>query len=267
MKNKLVISIIIPCYNHGKYLQEAIKSVEENKSTYPVEIIIVNDGSTDKHTLTVIKQLENEGYHIINQENKGLPVARNNGIKIAKGKYILPLDSDNKILTPYLNDAVDILESNKNIDIVYGNAKYIGEKSGTRKNTPINIDKMLYSNHIDACAIFRKSVWEKVNGYSEDMPYMGVEDWNFWLKCINAKCNFYYLNKECFEYRVLSTSMIRNTPEDFYQKSFEYNLKTLSSLYANYLKENGNKLESIFYGSLIRRLTKLTLNYFGLYKY
>lgn len=196
-----IISIIIPCFNHGLYLEETLESIVTSTKKYIPEVIIVNDGSTDSNTIEVLKKVEDKGYHVLHQENLGLAKARNNGIQIARGKYILPLDSDNNLCYHYLNTAIDLLEKNKEIDIVYGNAKYIGEKSGVWKNHKLDIQKMLYANHIDACAIFKKKCWSLVGGYSEDMPYMGVEDWNFWLKCIIKNYNFWFLNEVCFEYK------------------------------------------------------------------
>jgi len=91
------ISIIIPCYNHGQYVREAISSVEKCTDKNLYEMIIVNDGSTDSFTLEEMGRLANDGYYVINQVNQGLGRTRNNGIKAAKGEYILPLDSDNRV--------------------------------------------------------------------------------------------------------------------------------------------------------------------------
>ena len=262
-----IISIIIPCYNHGKYIEETLASIEKAKDCYPVEIIIVNDGSTDEFTVSVLKRIEEKGYFVLNQTNGGLGNARNNGIRLAKGKYILPLDSDNNVLFPYLNDAVDILEKNEDIDIVYGDALYIGKQNGLWKNKKIDKKEMLFKNHIDACAIFRKSTWKEVNLYAEDMPYMGNEDWNFWLKCLSYNKGFYYLGKPCFEYRVLDNSMIRTIKDDFLEKNFRYNINYCSEYYKNKLIEDYRLNKSIFYGGLLRKLMKMTLNHFKIYKY
>lgn len=262
---KQVISIVIPCYNHGAFLEETLESISKATNKYIPEIIIVNDGSTDALTLSVFERVEAKGYFVLHQENQGLAKARNNGIRIAKGKYILPLDSDNKVLAPYLNEAIDIIEK-KSVDVVYGNAKYIGEKIGTWKNHKLDRFKMLYVNHIDACAIFRKETWVKVGGYSEDMPYMGCEDWNFWLKCMAHNKELYFLNKVCFEYRVLSNSMIRSTSEDFEEKIFKYNNQKLVDLYKREIIQADLKYKSILGGSLLKQIVKVCLNYFELYK-
>lgn len=205
-----ILSIIIPCYNHGQYIQDTLDSIKEAKSNFEIEIIIINDGSTDGKTISKLKEIESRGYNVISQINSGLGAARNTGIKAAIGKYILPLDSDNMVLKPYLNDAIELLEQDDFYDIVYGDAFYFGEKSGEWIVGEYNLLKLIPSNYIDACAVFRKSVWEKVGGYDEKIPKMGVEDWDFWLNCSFNGFRFYYLQKPCFRYRVLSTSMIQS---------------------------------------------------------
>jgi glycosyltransferase involved in cell wall biosynthesis len=205
-----IISIIIPCYNHGKYIQETLDSIESAKDKYDVEVIIVNDGSTDEYTIVKLKELENLGYLVLNQKNCGLAKARNNGIELAKGKYILPLDSDNKVLKPYLNEAIDVLEKNVYLDIVYGNAIYFGEKTGDWIVEEYSLFKLVSGNYIDSCAVYRKSVWKKIGGYDEQMPAMGVEDWDFWLNSSFKGFRFYHLNSYSFKYRVLSNSMINS---------------------------------------------------------
>jgi glycosyltransferase involved in cell wall biosynthesis len=205
-----LLSIVIPCYNHGKYLQETIDSIENAKGKYGVEIIIVDDGSTDTLTISKLNELEKKGYFVLHQKNGGLGKARNNGIKLAKGKYILPLDSDNTVLEPYLNDAIAVLEKDNYYDIVYGNAIYFGEKKGEWIVGAYSLLKLIPNNYIDACAVFRKSVWEQLGGYDEKIPKMGVEDWDFWLHCSFSGSRFFYLQKPCFNYRVLNDSMIRS---------------------------------------------------------
>lgn len=235
------VSIIIPCFNHGKYIQKTLDSIEIAKKKYTVEVIIVNDGSSDEYTVSILKKIEKKGYCVINQANGGLSNARNNGIKLAKGKYILPLDSDNKVLSPYLNEAVDILEENKLIDIVYGNATYFGEKKGDWVVGEYNILRLITGNYIDACAIYRKSAWLEVGGYDEKMPAMGIEDWDFWLSNGFKGMRFYYLKENCFEYRVLKDSMLNSLTTEKSENVFQYIEKK------HYHSIINEKLENFFF--------------------
>ncbi|MGL5195420.1 MAG: glycosyltransferase family A protein, partial [Chroococcales cyanobacterium] len=120
--SKIAVSVIIPCYNQGEFVLEAIASVESCQD--PVyEILIVNDGSTSPVTQKVLTYLEKKGYQVIHQSNQGLAAARNTGIKKAQGRYILPLDADNKIKPDYITEAVAILDEHPEVGVVYGNAE------------------------------------------------------------------------------------------------------------------------------------------------
>lgn len=195
----------------GEYLQETIDSVTSYPNNNDYELIIINDGSTDSQTIKLLQTLETKGFFVLNQENKGLGTARNNGIKLAKGEYILPLDADNKIRHIYISESIKILTSNPKIDIVYGNRKNFGEEEKIVTLFDFNFPFLCSKNYIDACAVFRKSIWEKVNGFDEKMPVMGFEDWDFWLRCALQGAKFHHLNEVTFDYRVRENSMITET--------------------------------------------------------
>ena len=100
------ISIIIPCYNMGSFVDEAIQSVQQYPDDEVYEIIVVNDGSNDSITINKLKEIEDSGIRVIHQKNKGLGNARNMGVEAAQGIYILPLDADNKILPEYISEGM-----------------------------------------------------------------------------------------------------------------------------------------------------------------
>jgi glycosyltransferase involved in cell wall biosynthesis len=188
---------------------DAISSVEEcQEKVY--EIIIVNDGSTDPYTCEVMEQLKKKGYFVVEQENLGLSAARNTGIKLAKGQYILPLDSDNKIRPNYIFKGIEILDKLPEVGVVYGDAEYFGDKSGLWKVPEFDLRLLLLGNYIDACAVFRKSVWEDCGYYDTEMPIQGYEDWNFWLSIAEKGWKFYHIPEVLFDYRVRSGSMVTN---------------------------------------------------------
>src|SRR5829696_7805690 len=197
------LSIIIPCYNHGQYIKETLQSVFLCTDKSLFEVIIINDGSTDEYTIQTLAELEKNGYTVINQCNQGLGAARNNAIKLARGKYILPLDSDNRIRPEYIYEGIAFLNDAAQFDVVYGNAEYFGEQQGIWIVGEFNLQKLMLHSYIDACAIFRKSAWEKVGGYDDRMPAMGLEDWDFWLRIAFSGGLFKYIPKALFDYRVL----------------------------------------------------------------
>lgn len=216
-----LISVVIPCYNHGEFLEDAVNSIPIKK--YPfIEIIIVNDGSTDGSTLSVLERLEKGNIKVIHQGNAGLGAARNKGISHASGKYILPLDADNELLEPYFSAALTILEENESVAVVYGNPLFFGSENGIKEIPEFNLQSLITANFIDACAIFRKSAWLKVGGYDENMPYMGVEDWEFWLHLSFSGFKFKKIDEVAFKYRVLANSMIKKDTAPNYHALRKY---------------------------------------------
>jgi glycosyltransferase involved in cell wall biosynthesis len=217
-----VISVIVPCYNHGLYVREAVESVKSSAGKYSFEIIIINDGSTDEYTIKVLNELKEEGYCVVNQKNQGLGATRNNGIRKSKGKYILPLDADNKICAPYMTTAIDILENQPDVKVVYSDYLWFGEKNQRWTDRDYNLQQLMLGNCIDACAVYRKSLWEELSGYDEKMPVMGYEDWDFWLRTSFKGYKFCYLREVGFEYRVLNSSMINSVSFRQYGVVLEY---------------------------------------------
>jgi len=219
-----LVSIIIPCYNQGHFIQDALDSIDENKIVYKVEIIIVNDGSNDEETINKLDALSlSDKYIVINQKNMGLATARNIGIARAKGGYILPLDDDNKLTSEYINKGVALLISGK-ANIVYGKPIFFGDKTKKRKYQPqdFNIYDLLEGNYIDACAIYSKEVWIKNGGYDSQMPFQGYEDWEFWINAFSNGFKFHFLNKKLFYYRIVFNSMIDGFPKQKFVQIHNY---------------------------------------------
>ena len=199
-----LVSIIIPCYNQGEYLEECLKSVF--LSTYEnIEVIVVNDGSTDD-TKYLMDELEQKfTFNAIHQENSGPSKARNTAIKESSGDYILPLDADDKISGDYIGKAVEVLENQKAVGIVYCNAELFGEQSG-KWNLPIfSLEKMLAENLIFNCGLFRREDFNKTNGYNPNMKE-GWEDWDFWLSILELKREVVKLDLVGFYYRIRTNS-------------------------------------------------------------
>lgn len=242
------ISIIIPCYNHGKYVRQAIESVKNSTVIDRCEIIVVNDGSTDPYTIQVMEELENEGIKVINQHNQGLARTRNNGIKLAQGRYILPLDADNTISSTFIEKASKILNQDDSCSIVYSDRDFFGLKSGVERVGNFDKRRLVNMNFIDACAIFRKDVWEKIGGYDEHMPVMGWEDWDFWLCAAENDFKFHYIPESLFQYRVLENSMIQELHKsEKFQKLVEYiSRKHAKILYQSYCDIYSKYLISAF---------------------
>ncbi len=200
------LSVIIPCFNDGKFIEEAVASVEvASKPAY--EIIIVNDGSTDPATLQILDGLREKGYKVINQENHGPAAARNTGIRAAQGEYILPVDSDCRIHPEYMYRGMEILDQHPDVAVVYGDIELFGEQTGIRRVPDFNLTWLVNHNYIDNCAVFRKSAWAECGPYDEDMPFYGFEDWDLWLSIAKKGHRFYHIPEVFVEYRVRPVSV------------------------------------------------------------
>ncbi|ACK66929.1 glycosyl transferase family 2 [Rippkaea orientalis PCC 8801] len=175
-QNLPLVSVIIPCYNYGQYLEEAIDSVLQ-QTFQNFEIIVVDDGSTDSKTQEVLDNLNKPKTTLIRQKNQGVAIARNEGIFQAKGKYICCLDADDKLKPAYLEKCLIKLET-ENLDICYTWIQEFEESDLVWKTASFELSKLLEENCLEVSAVFRRDIWEKVGGYD---PQMAYEDWDLWI--------------------------------------------------------------------------------------
>ena len=203
--NKLRVSIVIPCFNHGAFIEEALESVyAQTFSDY--EIIVVDDGSSDALTLQVLKSLTGDGLKLIEQPNMGLVAARNRGIAQAAGEYILPLDADDRISPDFIRRAVVELDRDPSVGIVYGHTELFGARSGLWFQPDFAMPDLLFENMIVATALFRKADWTIAGGYRPAMVH-AWEDWDFWLTLVALGRKIVRLEGVTFYYRMSPDSM------------------------------------------------------------
>jgi glycosyltransferase involved in cell wall biosynthesis len=202
------VSIVIPFYNHGVMLREALASVEQVRNANLLEVIIVDDGSSEAETTRTLDEATKAGYSVVSQPNRGPGAARNTGIRLAKGEFILPLDSDNRLRDVYLDEGVSLLKNNPSVGVVYADAEYFDERSGRWHVPEFDLLSLIRGNFIDTCALYRKKLWEEVGGYDEQVICMGWEDWDFWLRVTCHGGAFVHLSKIAFDYRVRKDSVI-----------------------------------------------------------
>ena len=200
-----IVSIIVPCFNHGIYLTECLESVL--LQTYKNwECIVIDNGSTDNTKQVTESFIKKDvRFKYIYNSEKGVSLARNTGIKNSIGKYILPLDADDKIAIPYIEKAVEVLEKNQNINLVYCNAKLFGAVSKDWILPEYSIKNMLVENIIFCSAVFRRKDFDLTTGYNEQMVE-GFEDWDFWLTILKDNGKVFKLPETYFFYRIKESS-------------------------------------------------------------
>lgn len=198
------VSVVIPCYNHGDFLLETLDSVQAQ--TYSdFEIIVVNDGSTDRATVALLQGLKRAKTRVVHTDNFGVSAARNRGITEATGDYILPLDADDKIGPEYLELAANVLDDRPEVAVVYCDRVFFGEREGNSPLPEYDPKALLIDNCIYPAALFRKADWQRVGGYSEKMVY-GWEDWEFWISISELGKQVVKIPVPLFYYRVRSSS-------------------------------------------------------------
>lgn len=202
-KNPL-ISIIIPCYNDGKYIYDCLNSVH-NQEYKTYEIILINDGSKDKKTNQIINSIAHPKIKVIQTPNQGPAKARNQAIKNSNGKYILPLDADNKVAPSFIKEAITVLEKNPDIKIVSSDLTLFGLKRGLFKFPAFSLEKLLGRNLMECASIFRREDFDKTEGYNPNMTGT-FEDWDLWLSLLENGGEVYQMNKPYIFYRIKKTS-------------------------------------------------------------
>ncbi|QSW87485.1 glycosyltransferase family 2 protein [Flavobacterium endoglycinae] len=202
MSAKSNVTVIIPCYNDGLYIMQALNSVL-NQTVKADKIIIVDDGS-NQETKKVLEKIKNDEVTIIYQENQGVCKARNNAIQLAETDYILNLDADDYFEPTFIEKAIDILNHNQEIAVVGCLVKTLtNNRIDTEIKKPLGgvVKDFIVKNNGIASSLFRKQCWEQVSGYDENMKN-GYEDWEFWIAILKHNWKMHIIQEPLFVYRI-----------------------------------------------------------------
>ncbi len=201
---KPLVSIVTPVYNAAAFLEETLQSILA--SSYPnLEVILMDDGSGDNSVLIAQDWAEKDArIKVFMQRNAGPAAARNNAIKHAKGKYILPIDADDLLHPNYIEQAVEVLENNSNVKVVGCNVEMFGDRTGMCKYPPYSLSLLARKNMIPISAMYRKEDWERVGGYCEDI--IAREDWEFWIAMLKDGGDYIILPITGLKYRIRANS-------------------------------------------------------------
>jgi glycosyltransferase involved in cell wall biosynthesis len=176
------VSVITPCFNHGRPLRDCVESIRAQ--TYPdVELIVIDDCSTEAETQAYMHELETDDtVRVVRMRaNSGPSAARNRGIKLATGRYLLPVDADNLLLPDAIERLVTQLQSSgEHVGFVYQNCQYFGNRQDYFEPPVFNPFLLARENYIDTCALIDRNVFDLGFSYAEDIVF-GHEDWDFFL--------------------------------------------------------------------------------------
>jgi glycosyltransferase involved in cell wall biosynthesis len=205
MKNPL-LSIVISCYNDANYIEQAVFSAL-NQTYSNKEIIVIDDGSNIE-TKAVLKKLEPKITILITQDNQGQSIARNNGIRKAKGEYILNLDSDDFFEITFCEKAINKFEEDQEIAIVTCNVNRFNTSGTIDVFFPNGgfLNNFLFSNSAMGSSMFKRKDWERCGGYEEKLPILGLEDWEFYIQILKFGGYAYVIEETLFNYQVRENS-------------------------------------------------------------
>ena len=199
------VSVVIPTFNHAKFLNQALQSIIE-QSHHNWEAIIVNNFSTD-NTLQIIESFNEPRFKVVNFQNNGVIAAsRNEGIRRSSAPFIAFLDSDDMWYSEKLSRCLVELEGGN--DLVCHGEKWVSADTRQRNivygpASNATHDKLLFRGNClsTSATIVRRDILNKVGGFSEDSTFTTAEDYELWLKISQITSSFIFLDEILGEYR------------------------------------------------------------------
>jgi glycosyltransferase involved in cell wall biosynthesis len=243
---KPLISVVIPCFNDAKYIEQSVLSALNQ--TYPnIEVIVVDDGSNIE-TKAALRKIEPKVTKLITQENQGQSTARNVGIREAKGDYILTLDSDDYFDSTFCEKGMELFLRKKDVKIVSCHTKLLFEDGTSTifKTLGGNIESFLCKNCALGSSMFKKEDWSVCGGYDETMR-SGYEDWEFFIRLLKNGGNAAIIQEPLYYYRKRS-----NTTTD---KADKLKYELLKYIYNKHLELYKDNFE-IFVNHLLYRMER-----------
>lgn len=216
------VSVIITCYNLGAYLDEAAASVL-GQTHRELEIVLVDDGSTDLLTRAVVARLgRHPRIRLLQLENGGVARARNLGIAAASGEYVMPFDADDRLLPDYVAQAAQVLDSQSDVGFVGCHFRTFGAYEQLIAPVEYAFPALLVENKVPSCPLIRRRCWQEVGGYCADLN--GFADWDMVIGIIERGYRGHVIPKALYEYRIRPDSMLAR---DSQPKVYAQRLQTL----------------------------------------
>ena len=228
------ISVVITCYREGDLLYDAANSIL-SQTLFPIEIIIVNDASSDRRTIEVCQELENNALiRVIWREiNGGSSVARDNGFEVAQGDILVTLDADDILPIKALELISKTFREDQQLGFVYGN--YIRQDKVNKQKVinpqDISLRAMLKAKKFSLSSNWkligttpiRKSLWQSLGGYDPTFGVNDLHDVEFWIRAIASGCRYKYIPETIYIWRkYLGSNSKEITPLSWYRIAQKY---------------------------------------------
>lgn len=203
------VSVVVTCYNYGKYLAECLASIKAQ--TYDnIEVIIVDDASTDEETQKVVAWAATaDGASAIGfprrvimlAENTGQPAfTRNIGIQASAGDLILCVDADDVLMPTMIEECVQALRQNPDASIAYTGVTCFGDASNQWSTAPFSYERLIMQNFICYASMYRREVWEATGGYRTNVR--GMEDYDHWVHAAGLGFRAVPIPRQLWRYRM-----------------------------------------------------------------
>lgn len=219
------VSIIVTSYNEGDYLDECIDSIR--KQTYSnVELIIVDDCSSDEKTIELVRKYEKQGELVIWLEKVGVSKARNIGVNHASGEYIVFLDGDDKLHPTFIEKMMLAKSMNKNAEMIYSMTRLFGNRSRlAARSKPKYKNLLIYNYCFWVTCLLSRARFLEVGGFDEKMIY-GIEDWELFVRYCYPGMEVIRVNEDLFYYRKKGYSRTKDI-NDSYRKTLAMRLEMI----------------------------------------
>jgi glycosyltransferase involved in cell wall biosynthesis/GT2 family glycosyltransferase len=226
-EGKGTISVCIPFYNHGIYIRDALDSIYAADYSQ-LEVIILNDGSTDKNSLKTLAEVEREYPHlkIIHTENQGVAAARNQMAEVATGEYLAFLDADDKVSPSFYTQSSQVLTQYQNVGFVASWIKEFGNSQKVWVAWNTEFPYLLCHNTIGMCVVVRKSVYLDIGGMNPLLAE-NLEDYECWINISKQGWLGVVIPELHFFYRIRSDSRLSTSNRE----QLLYLYETISSLH------------------------------------
>jgi glycosyltransferase involved in cell wall biosynthesis len=200
------VAVVVPCHDDGETLSETLASLEGEEAH---ELVVVDDGSQDPGTLTMLAELTAQGTHVIHQANAGLSAARMTGVDATTAPYVLPLDADDALVPGALAALADCLDAQPQAAVAWGDVEVFGELSMTlRSARELDPWRLTYLNGIPGTSMVRRSALLEAGGWSMGSGY---EDWDLWLSFAERGYSGVHVGRVVLRYRRRSGRMLTDT--------------------------------------------------------
>lgn len=239
-----LLSVVVPYFNMGRYIEECLQSIRD--STYqPLEILILDDGSTDPFSLEALsKAARLPEVRIVHQKNQGLASARNAGAKAARGEFLAFLDADDRVRETYFEKAIHALKKNENVYFIGAWVQYFENSNILWPTYTPQPPYVLVHNPVNSSGLVYKKAAFLAGGLNDKEVDYGLEDYESVINLLHHGYNGVVLPEILFDYRVRSGSMTRQLTREKQLYSYKYIAEKHADYYAKFASQLCNLLNS-----------------------